>query len=396
MTEHETEPGGADRTGGGLPEVDPRAAERSLRELVETLPGAIFRYLRLPDGGDRIDFISPGCVDLWEIDAHELHNDPTLLWAQVLPEDLPQMQASVARSSETLMPWLHRWRNVTPSGKLKWLEGRGQPVRLADGTTLWHTMIFDVTELEEARAQLTRREAELRALRTRLDRIGRVNAMGELTAAMAHEVNQPLSAIVNYLHAASDLLSDLDGETEMVAELVARADEQARRTAGIVARIRSLFTGGDVVKEPEDLNAVIAEAIDAALLETDGQITPARDFAPDLPPVAIDRVQIQQVVVNLLRNAATELAAHPAPRVTVSTARKGQRAQFCVEDNGRGVPEELQPDLFESFATGSDNGSGVGLSISASIVAAHGGQIRYEPAPEGGARFVIDLPVAAR
>lgn len=392
MATDDTGPSPAKGAGPGADRTGAEALDRTLRELVQTLPGAVFRYSVAPDGSDRIDFISSGCTDIWEVDAATLQNDPTLLWAQVVPEDLPEMQASVARSAEDLAPWLHRWRTVTPSGKAKWLEGRGQPVRLPDGTTAWHSMILDVTEMEEARSQLYQREAELRALRTRIDRIGRVNAMGELTAALAHEVNQPLSAIVNYLHAASDLLSGLGPDAAMARELVARADEQARRTAGIIARIRSAFTGGEIETETQDLNAVICEAIEATVMEAGDASLVERVFDGDLPPVPIDRIQIQQVIVNLLRNAVAELENHPAPRITVTTSRCKGGIRLCVEDNGRGVPHALRETLFEPFATGRDEGSGIGLSISASIVAAHGGRITLEDAPGGGARFAVFLP----
>ncbi|WP_051241548.1 putative bifunctional diguanylate cyclase/phosphodiesterase [Stappia stellulata] len=138
---------------------DLQASEIRYRALAENTPGAIFRYCIRADGTDQIMDMSQGCLDLWEITPEETVIDANTIWRMVFDEDLADMQRSVANSSRSLEPWLHTWRIRTPSGKLKWLEGRGQPRRLANGDTLWHSVIFDVSE-QKAKDVEIRRLAE--------------------------------------------------------------------------------------------------------------------------------------------------------------------------------------------------------------------------------------------
>ena len=357
--------------------------------------GAVVRYVVAPDGRDRIDFIGGACESTLGVSPAALRDSPAPLWAQVVPEDLAAMRDSIRDSARDLTRWLHRWRVIAPDGRRKWLEGQGQPVRLPDGGTRWDSLILDVTEFETLRNERARTAAELRVLRARLDRIGRARMLGTLAAALPHEIRQPLAALTNYLRSAAQLLADAGPEAAPVRELVARAEDQAGRAAGIVARIEALFTNGATTAAPTDLNALLAEAIDTALAGTDPSLVVIRDFATGLAPLSLDRLQIRQVMVNLLRNAREALAGQAAPRLVIRTEAIPGGARLSVEDNGPGVPEALRAHLFEPFVTGREDGIGIGLAISAAIVAANGGRIALEPVPTGGARFVVELPSAA-
>jgi len=375
---------------------DPRAGDRPRRDLAGKLPGAAVRYILAPDGHDRIDVVGGCCKATLGLDAASLGHDPAPLWAQVVPEDLRGMQASIRDSARNLTPWLHRWRVVAPDGRRKWLEGQGNPVRLPDGATRWDSLILDVTELEALCAEFARVRADLRTLRTRLDRFGQAKTPGALAAALAHEIRQPLAALANYLGTAGRLLRASGPGPAPVRDLVDRAEAQADRAAGIVARIEALFTTGEIRAEPADLNDVVAEAVGIALEAAGPPVTVTRAFAPGLPPLPLDRLLIQQLIDNLLRNARAALAGHADPRLAIRTEAAARGARIVVEDNGPGVPEALRDRLFDPFVQGAEQGGGlgIGLAISASVVAAHGGTIAFAPVPTGGARFTVTLPAA--
>jgi len=139
-----------------------RADAASFRHMAENVPGALFRYLMHADGRNAVQYMSPQCVDLWEVPAEQIVNDATLLWSMVDAEDLPGMQASVMQSAQTLEPWRCEWRITTPSGQRKWLQGMGQPRRQLDGSTLWDSLILDITERKRADESLRQSELRLR------------------------------------------------------------------------------------------------------------------------------------------------------------------------------------------------------------------------------------------
>lgn len=142
-----------------------RRSAEDFDDLARNIPGAIFRYVVRPDGTDAVEYMSPGCLDLWEIAPRQVMDDATALWRMIVPEDLPAMQASVRQSAETLTPWLHNWRITTPSGVSKWLRGSGQPQRLEDGSVRWNSLILDVSaekhrEIEAGKARSAALEAD--------------------------------------------------------------------------------------------------------------------------------------------------------------------------------------------------------------------------------------------
>ncbi|RZM77437.1 EAL domain-containing protein [Leptolyngbya iicbica] len=139
-----------------------QASESNFRNVAANIPGAVFRYVLWPDGTDTVLYMSPGCYQLWEVDATTVQEDASVLWGMVDPEDFPAMQASVLASAETLSIWNFKWRITTPSGTRKWLEAWGRPTRQADDSTLWHTVILDISDRKQA-------EAQLQELSTRLE-----------------------------------------------------------------------------------------------------------------------------------------------------------------------------------------------------------------------------------
>lgn len=241
-------------------------------------------------------------------------------------------------------------------------------------------------------------EVEARRSRERLMHVSRMATVGEMASGIAHEVNQPLTAIANYARAAERFLSlpepDLAESREALREIAA----EALRAGGIIRRLRQLARGGDESRETVRLNEVIEEL--GLLARGDARAHDTRlrfELGEDLPPVCINRVQITQLLLNLIRNALEALTqeAQPEREIRVRSQRSATGdCEILVCDNGPGVSQDMLDRMFEPFRTTKANGTGLGLPMSQTIAQAHGGQVRYQPALPRGACFILSLPAA--
>jgi signal transduction histidine kinase len=246
---------------------------------------------------------------------------------------------------------------------------------------------------EEAERQAAERFRELTA---DMAHISRLSAMGQLSSSLAHELNQPLTAVMNYAEAARQMLSGSDVPPR-VPEFLEKTIGQAERAGQIIRRLRGHVEKRSVERTAESLNQVIEEASALALVgATVDEIDVVFELAPDLPPVSIDKIQIQQVIVNLVRNAVEVLRTTRHRVLTIRTRLADDGAQeVSVTDTGPGLAPEVAGQLFQPFVTTKKEGMGIGLSISRSIVETHEGRLWHEPNPEGGAVFRFTLQPAA-
>ncbi len=249
-------------------------------------------------------------------------------------------------------------------------------------------------EREQAKRALHDRETRLHELQRQLDQVSRLHALGQLSSALAHELNQPLAAIVNYVSAGARLLDRDEAQRERIRELLEKAVTQAGRAGDVIRRLRGLFESGEREAAPHDINEVVEDAAALALIDT-----PARGIAfdlrlaQDLPTVMIDRIQIQQVVLNLVRNAVDALQGEDRRSLVIETAQgPDQEVIVSISDSGPGLPDEIAARLFEPFVSSKANGMGLGLSISQRIIDAHEGRIWTESVKPQGTRFRFTLP----
>lgn len=252
--------------------------------------------------------------------------------------------------------------------------------------------IRDITE-----RKLT--QARLQSLSSELSHVARVSEMGQVSAAIAHELNQPLTAVLNYTNVAKRLIASTDESAKHKAyEAVSKAGDQAVRAGQIIRRLRDFVEKRESARSLENINEITEDALALGLIGTrSADIKTTVVLSEQVSPVLVDRVQIQQVLVNLLRNAVEAMAQSPSRELTVSTGIIDENnVLVSVADTGIGISAELADRLFKPFVTTKPGGMGIGLAISRSIIEAHGGRLSLSPNPGGGTIFQFTLPAAQR
>jgi two-component system, LuxR family, sensor kinase FixL len=259
------------------------------------------------------------------------------------------------------------------------------------GVPYFTGFVRDLTEHQQT-------QARLQELQSELVHVSRLSAMGEMASALAHELNQPLAAISNYMKGSRRLLAaSLDPNRSKIEGAMDRAAEQALRAGQIIRRLRDFVSRGESEKRVESLSKLIEEAGALGLAGAREQGVQLRfNLNPEYDLVLVDRVQIQQVLVNLFRNALEAMAHSPQRELIASNARVADdMIEVAIFDTGPGIPDDVMSNLFQTFFTTKETGMGVGLSISRSIVEAHGGRMWAEANRSGGATFRFTLPAAS-
>ncbi len=265
----------------------------------------------------------------------------------------------------------------------------------ANGRRLFTGFIRDLTE-----RQLT--ENRMQELQAELLHMSRLSDVGQMASAIAHEINQPLTAVLNYVQAARRMLEDANMHMPPKAtDAMDKAVAQAARASDIIRNLRSFIQKGESERRLEDLNKVVAEAIALGLVGVrETGISVHLELGGDPLPAFVDKVQVQQVVFNLVRNSIEAMTeAGPPGRLRVTTgmsprADDARMVEVVVEDSGPGLAPEIQSQLFQPFMTTKEKGMGLGLSICRSIVESHGGRIAAEPGRERGVSFRFTIPLA--
>ena len=263
----------------------------------------------------------------------------------------------------------------------------GELSRARDGPLFVGT-IHDLSERQRARARIEE-------LQTDLIRVSRASALGTMGTALAHEINQPLSAIAGFVEASTVLL-DRSGVAvpEQLREYMDKAVAQTHRAGDVIRRLRELTRKSDTDRSVEDINVLIEEICALATLGTRTEnIDVGLELSPDLPPVFVDSIQIQQTVLNLVLNSIQSLADCRTRRILIATACLGDSIEITVSDTGPGLPASVRERPFEPFVSTKPGGTGIGLSICRTIVESHGGEIAFHTEAGKGTTFRVTLPV---
>ncbi len=368
-----------------------RERERFLWQLVETLPAMI--DCAAPNGEPVYrsqqlrEFLG---YQLEELDGKAKSRLNGTLDAGVHPEDVAGVKEQYAHCLSSGEPYARRHRLRRFDGEYRWVETRAAPMRDNEGAIVqWNVICLDIDG--EVRMQ-----EELRMAHERLARASQAASLAELSASIAHEVNQPLAAIVANSHACYRWLSAEPVNVERAKITIERVIRDANSAAEVVSRIRALFKQSVENRISLSLSGVIAEACNLVAGEAlRRRIRIDFDMEGKLPPIAVDRIQIQQVLVNLIRNGMEAMEAVAGEKVIdVLAHRVGSEVQTEIGDRGDGI--EFPDQIFEPFFTTKENGMGMGLAICRSIVEAHGGRLWAEKNEPRGARFIFTLPIVGK
>jgi two-component system sensor kinase FixL len=275
-------------------------------------------------------------------------------------------------------------------------DGRIFPVWLSVGESkspAGHRFVGIIRDLTEQHAA----ESERRTLETRLEHVSRLSLLGEMAAGIAHEINQPLTAIANYSQAAKNVLARDPLDADTLNKACAGIGEQVQRAGDVIRNLRKFVSNREIERERLDLNGLVDGVM--VLINADAAHESVRvetEFLQTPPDVSGNAVQLQQVLLNLTHNAVDAMREHNRrPKImTIETCLASDgRIQIRVSDRGAGVSSSLEEAIFNPFFTTKQQGLGVGLAISRSIVEAHGGQLSYERRDAGGSTFVVTLPI---
>ncbi|WP_324750822.1 ATP-binding protein [Sphingomonas sp. LY54] len=343
----------------------------------------------------------------WDIPANDIHwsqtargftgtddtaHHPIDWWQERLhPHDRERVAAGLARAlASRATYWSDEYRLRRADGEYAIIYERCFIIRDDNGAAIRAVgALVDLTEKRTA-------EQKVQQLQSELIHVSRVSAMGTMASTLAHELNQPLTAVTSYLVGCQRLLESGGEDREgLLLEGMKGAHASALRAGDVIRRLRAMTERGEVCTRAVPLGEAVEEAMGLALVGLDES---GLDIQLDVPPtlaVEADPIQLQQVMLNLVRNALQAMQNAPCRKLEIAAAERRGFVEILVRDSGAGIAPEIAETLFEPFTSGREEGMGIGLSISRTIVEAHGGRIWAEANPGGGTVFFLRLPAAA-
>ena len=366
-------------------EIALRESELRWRSIVDTVPDAII----VIDAAGIVESFSPAAERLFGYTAAEVigHN-VKMLMPQPYRDAHDGYLARYGRTGERRIIGIGR----IVVGQRK--NGETFPMELAvgefaaPGGNFFTGFVRDLTERQEA-------ERRIEDLQTELLHASRLSVMGQMASTMAHELNQPLTAVTNYLEAGRHLISLGTVAPERVADLMEKAIAQAQRAGEVIRQLRQFVSKGETERRTQNLNQLVEEALALGLVGArQSGVRVSLELDHDLPPGIVDPVQIQQVVLNLVRNAIEAMEEVETRELMIATRTVGDEIEVSVADTGPGIAPGFADRLFQPFVTTKKTGMGLGLSICREIVEAHHGHLTATGRATGGTVFSLTLPKA--
>jgi PAS domain S-box-containing protein len=312
-----------------------------------------------------------------------------LIRTRVHPEDLSLLEKMVYQARVGADDFEWQYRLMMPDHSIKYLHAVAHAIRNQDGQLEYMAAVQDVTARRLSEEALAKTRSELAY-------VSRVTSLGAMTASIAHEVNQPLAGIITNASTCLRMLASDPPNLDGARETARRTIRDGHRASDVITRLRGLFGKKEVATEPVDLSEAAREVIALSTSELQRRrVLPRLELADDLPPAPGDRVQLQQVILNLVLNAADAMSeVDDRPRqLVVRTERSGGAVSLSVQDSGVGFAPEDGERLFEAFYTTKSQGMGIGLSVSRSIIERHQGRLWATPNEGPGATFAFTIPL---
>ncbi len=401
-------------------------SEELLQQISDSVPGALLKYKLNIDGTDEVLYISDQSNGVWGVTAEEAMHDVGKLWARIHPEDITKMAESVAYSAENLSFWNQNWR-ICFDDFVRWVNGRGMPVRQADGSTVWNTILLDITELqsvkedllslnselekrvvqrtkslEKTNSKLTERTEELekalndlKATEMQLIRSEKMATLGALTAGVAHELNNPLNFIKGGATTIAQHLKEEHADNEDLMDMLAMVNEGVERVAGIVKSLNQFTRSSEKNNQRCNLHGIIDNCLTVLHNQTKNNITIERDYTEKPFEMIANEGKLHQLFLDIISNSIDAIMEKDLPQGTISITSDVKRKMVVVrvKDDGMGIKKSNLKKVTEPFfSTKQSQGTGLGLSISMAIVGEHHGKLALESEWKKGTEVTITLP----
>ena len=371
--------------------------EEKFRNLMEQSPISI--QISNPDGS--LNEVNPAFLNLWGYSDEDL---PELFERYNVLQDeqagqlgvMPLLERAYKGEEVTLPPiqydpteTMKSLDFIKPKGRKRWVLVRLYPIKDEKG------QLLNIVHIEEDITETKVAEEEMNQLRAELLHSSRAGTMVELTAALAHELNHPLGSILNNASAAKRYLEKETPNLDEIREIIEDILSEDRRANDVMQRLRNLMKKSEIEFFPIQINTVIEEVLKLTQSElVIENISLSKQLSEDLPKINGDRIQLQQVFLNLIINAKDAMKDSITKKLCISTSQQEEgHILVCVGDSGEGIPQEKKESLFKPFFSTKKEGMGMGLSVSKTIINSHGGEIWAENNKEGGANFFITIPV---
>ena len=374
---------------------------KTLQKITSRVPGAVYQFRLSPDGRVSLPYISEGLKNLFGIAPEDVREDAADLFTKANPKDLPGIMESIETSARDMTPWSHEYRFLI-DGEERWIAGNSTPEREPDGSVLWHGFLNDVTERVEA-------EAARKSLESQLRESQKMEALGTLSSGIAHDFNNALAAILGNAELAQ---KEIRGN-ELLAQYLGEIYRSGIRSRNLVQQILSYCRQQPTELRRLALAAVVHDAMAMLKATVPVRFSLTVHCADEPFWILADRTQIEQVIINLVTNAAqaigsqsgtieigVELINANAPELAICPLPAGPFDHTCrvvrlsVSDDGPGIAPQIQDRLFEPFFTTKPlgEGTGLGLSVVQGIVKVHGASIHVDSELGKGTKFSIDFP----
>lgn len=360
-----------------------RESEQSFRLIVDGIAGLV--AIMSPTG--EVEGVNRQVLDYFGKTREELSGWSTS--DAVHPEDLADVVAAWTHSFQTGSVYDVDHRLLRADGQYRWFHARGLPLRDAASRILrWYVLLTDIHDRKHAEDALAKARADLA-------HVSRVTSLGAFTASIAHEINQPLSGIITNASTCLRMLDAAPANVDGARETARRALRDGKRASDVIVRLRTLFSRKEIEAEPVDINEIAREVLAVYLVELQrNRVALRQELTDGLPRVMGDRIQLQQVILNLVRNASDAMThVDDRPReLLLRTRQAGEEVHLEICDVGTGFDPAARERLFDSFYTTKPDGMGIGLSVSRSIIEAHNGRL-WAMANDGpGATFAFSVP----
>lgn len=376
---------------GGRTQDACRRHEGQLRLLIENIPDVVWTA----DQDGSLVFVSRSVETVCGYAVEEalvIGNRLSTKW--IHPDDVEQVRRAYQALFADNRPFNLEYRMIRKGGECIWVNDRAVATFSEGGAKYAHGIFADITERRQAEEQARRHQSELA-------HVARLNTMGEMASMLAHELNQPLAAIVNYTQGCVRRLRSGVGDPSDLCAVMDEVRGQAERAGEIIRRLRRFVSKGEPRTAEADINNLVREV--AGLADPEARqngVEICLELAEGLGTVQVDAIQIQQVILNLVRNGIDAMSGAGLDKrvlhIRTSPAETGDEIEVAVSDSGIGIPPEIAEEIFSPFFTTKTKGMGVGLSFSRSLIEAHGGRLSMTPNPERGVTFRFTLPMGCQ